>query len=109
MPLPVVLEVHCGPIPSFKNRKRIRGKRLVLDRDVAKRKASLTRAFESALRFWSQTAASATATGCSPPSLIALSMPFDDSLNWIPEASFNLQMVPKGREGVTLVIEKLPD
>jgi hypothetical protein len=41
--------------------------------------------------------------------LIRSSMPLDDSLNWIPEASFNIQMVPKGREGVTLVIEKLPD
>lgn len=105
----MVLEVHCGPIPSFKNAKRIKGKRLVLDRDVAKRKASLTRAFESALRLWSQTAVSETGTTCSPQSLIRSSMPLDDSLNWIPEASFNIQMVPKGREGVTLVIEKLPD
>jgi hypothetical protein len=36
-------------------------------------------------------------------------MPLDDSLAWIPEASFDVMRVEKGKEGCLIIVEKLLD
>ena len=46
-------------------------------------------------------------TGDSLPSWTASSVPFDDSVDWIPEISVSVERVEKGQEGATVVIERL--
>ena len=41
------------------------------------------------------------------PSWTASSVPFDDSVDWIPEISVSVERVEKGQEGATVVIERL--
>lgn len=96
-----------GPIPSFKNHKRIHGRRLVVEKKIGRRMDLITLAIEFALFSAFQTVGSETGTGCSLASWTALSAPLDDSLAWIPSASFEVEYVSKGNEGADIYIEKL--
>jgi len=54
-----------------------------------------------------RTIENATPTGRSRPSWIALSVPLDDSVDWIPELHVLVERVSKGGEGADILIERL--
>lgn len=98
----------AGHIPSFKNCKRIVGKRLVLDPKVKDRLARITRVIESHIASLFQTVASETQTEQSLQSWIVSSLPLDDSGDWLPESGgYVIEKVPKGEEGIIITIERI--
>lgn len=103
--IPVQVETH---IPSFKNCKRIYGKRLVTEKKVKERFNRIIRVIEYHLSSLFLTGGDVTRTGESLPSWIASSMPLDDSLDWIPESNgWKVRRVPKGEEGAIITIERI--
>lgn len=102
-----------GHVPSFKNRKRAildsnTGKMRTLTEPKAKQwMARCTDSFVLQLISKSLTIDAGTSTECSPRSLIARSLPRDDSLQWIPEIHVTCQNVDKGHEGAEILIEQL--
>lgn len=107
---PVRLEVReRGEIPTFKNRKRIFGRRLVTDPKNAARMETIIHAIELELYCAWQISATGMATGCSLASWIASNVPLDDSRFWIQGASFEFVEVDQGQEGADIFIDKIAD
>lgn len=108
----IVLKIKgLGPCPSFKNRKRICGKRLVTRRDVKQWMNAVILSLRSELRFLSQTTAKETRTECCPRCLTALlehSKKFDDSWQWLPALSVDVIRCDTGKEGAKIEIELIP-
>ena len=118
-PLPsrVVLEVK-GSIPPFKNSKVIVAKGrngqplprpfLVTKAEYAQRMKEITESFRLQLLCAFQTSEGKTATGCSLLSLIAFSMPADDSWSHIPDIRVTARLCEAGEvEGATVTITRL--
>jgi hypothetical protein len=115
-PKPLILTVS-GPIPSFKNNKILIAKGpsgrplerplMITKPEFQKVMAKMVDSFVSQLQCAFQTGDGATLTGCSLRSAIALSVPADDCLTQVPEIHIRAEMVEKGREGATIVIERL--
>lgn len=93
--------------PSFKNRKRICGRRLVTDRKVKQQMETIIEDFVSLLQSNSRTSGGETWMESHPQSWIALCVPADDCWTQIPELHVSARLVPKGQEGVTITIEPL--
>lgn len=104
---PLTLKIRGTHPPSFKNRKRIAGNRLITRPDIKARMDQLARDFESQLSSAYQTAVAATLTGFSPHYWMHCVMPADDSLNDIPTGGWTTVLVPKGEEGVDITITPL--
>jgi len=102
-----VIEIKgLGHVPSFKNSKMIARGRLIT---LPKRQKWMERAIRliaSQLRYASVIAGGATSTGRSPLSL-TVSLPLDDSCDWIPEIRVVRQRVPAGQEGARVIIERI--
>lgn len=111
---PLVLEIKgVGHIPSFKNSKRA-----ILDRNsgnfrtltpgkIKKRMDKLENAILSALYSTCQTTGGATPSGCLKLWRTFLSGLRDDSVREIPSGSWDCDYVPKGQEGITIIIERI--
>lgn len=82
----VCLEVKGVP-PSFKNRKRIYGRRLVTDPKVAKRMRQIEDSFVSQLLSASQRPDDKTWTASQAASWIAWYVPEDDAWQFLPHLS----------------------
>lgn len=105
-------------ISSFKNSKVLITKNsftgqplekplLVTKGEYKKQMAKIVEAFLSQLLCAYQTAKEETGTALSRQYWIALSLPEDDSLNFVPEIHLHLERVPEGEEGALIEIEKL--
>lgn len=110
----VRLEVsNLGHVPSFKNNKIIfRDKRtgrlrLITKPEYQKWMAACIQSFMSQLYSISQTIGDETLTGPQRRSLIALSLPLDDSVQWITQLQINVQKVPKDSEGAVITVTPL--
>lgn len=104
----IALEIkNQGPVPSFKNAKRIFGSKLVTRKDVKKWMAQCTQSFESQLFCATVIGEGATLTAQLQRSSIASSLPHDDSWDWIPQLEVRAVLCNKGEEGATVTIEKL--
>ena len=107
-PKSLKLYIREGHICSFKNSKMLSRGRLITDPTKQKKMERYTRAIESQLRSLYQTAGGETGTGLSLRSWIALSVPLDDSIQWVPEITIKAHPVSKGQEGANITIEALP-
>jgi hypothetical protein len=98
-----------GHVPSFKNSKLLLAKqrRLITKPEYQKWMDTVIRSFESQLRSALATSGTVTTTARIPLSLIASSLPLDDSRRWIPQHSVGTLLVPKGEEGADIVIERI--
>lgn len=109
----VTLTVTGATVPCFKNRKRIAknkrsGKSFLRTReDIKERMQHLENAILSELYSESQIVGSETHSECWKRLRTALSELCDDSIREIPCGSWDVEFVPKGSEGVTLVITEL--
>lgn len=96
-----------GHVPSMKNSKLWTGKKLVTKPASQK---WMERAIQS-LRF--QLLCACPTGGVvmlmvpSLQSWIVSSLPLDDSVDWIPEISVRVEVVPPGKEGAEVVIEPI--
>lgn len=105
---PIKLVVKgLGDVPSFKNSKMIARGRLITDPEKQRWMERCTKAFESQLRSWCQTAGIVISTEQPALSRIASSMPLDDCLHWIPKVSVSWRGVSKGEEGAVVSIEPI--
>lgn len=107
-----------GPIPSFKNRKRIGGLTrwpdgswsgspiLVTRPDIKARKEEITSAIASQLRSMCPTGAGGTIQECWRRFAIA-SLPRDDCWQDMEIGAVTTELVPAGEEGCTITIERL--
>lgn len=104
---------NIGPAPSFKNTKSIgrnrKTKRPFIMTNPKKKKwmEACIQSFESQLFCVIQIGDGGTLTAPPPRSLIASSLPLDDSRQWIPELHVLSEDCDKGNEGATIIIEKL--
>lgn len=105
----IVLSVkQQGHVPSFKNKKRVTKKFGLITHPKIKRwMEQCIQSFESQLFIESRTIAGVILTGPPPLSLIASSLPLDDSRQWIPELHIYCEEVKPGEEGATIIIEKI--
>lgn len=108
---PIVIEITgLGHVPSFKNSKQLfirNGKPRMATKPAYKKwMARCIRLIEFTLLSRFRIAAGAMLTGDSLPSWTASSVPFDDSVDWIPEILVTVERVPKGEEGATITIER---
>lgn len=103
----VRLELRLGPVPSFKNRKRIAGKRLVTDRRVKRWMQAAISSLESQLLCAFRTSALTTPTVAPLPFWIASSLPKDDCWRYVRELTVKTDLCEPGQEGVTITIEPL--
>lgn len=104
----IILELRgLGHVPSFKNKKRICGKRLVTEQKTAQWMEQAAEIIASQLHSLSLTSETGTAMECSLRSWILTSLPLDDSLAWIGTLSVNWQRTHKGNEGANITIEQL--
>lgn len=101
------LEYRGGHIPSFKNAKRVVGKRLLTSTEIAARKQAIEDSFASQLLCIIATRRGETPTGHSPRSLIARLLPLDDCWTAIPEIEVKCELVAKGSEGCIVIIQKI--
>lgn len=117
--LPLKIQVRgLGPIVSFKNSKVLIAKGpggrplprplLITKGEYKKQMQAITDAIESQSLCEFQTRFGETVTAPSLRSLIASSLPEDDSLNHIPEMHIYTERVEAGQEGVDITIERLP-
>ncbi len=114
-PLRLTIKIRgLGHVVSFKNTKMILpakgSRRAMLITDPKKRKLMdlYTQLIEFALCSAYQTAGGETQTGLSRQSWIAVSMPLDDSLDWIPESDgYRTEQVQPGQEGMDIIIERI--
>lgn len=104
---PVRLEYRGGHIPSFKNAKRVVGKRLLTSKEIAARKQAIEDSFASQLLCVLATRRGETPTGHSPRSLIPSLLPLDDCWTVVPEIVVTCELVEKGNEGCVVLVEKI--
>jgi hypothetical protein len=108
-----LLAITGDPVPSFKNTKRA-----ILDRNtglqrtltpakIKQRMDRLEKAIVFALYSCCPTASGVTDSACLKQLRTALSGLSDDSLKEIPEFSFGWRTVPKGEEGVEIIIDRI--
>lgn len=99
---------NLGPVPSFKNRKRIAAGRLVTDPEAAHWMEQCIQSFVSQFFFMCpQEDADETRTIRLRRSWIASVAPLDDSLEWIPELMISCNFVPEKYQGATITITEL--
>lgn len=106
---------HQGHIPSFKNNKRAvmiktaHSERfgVVTKNSTRKWMKNCIRSFELQLFSSTVTTAQGMLTAHSRHSLIASSVPADDSRQWIPEIHVRCIEVPEGEEGAEIIIERI--
>lgn len=97
-----------GHVPSFKNKKRSSRKGHIYTEPKTKKwMDQCIHNFVSQLFIASRITEGGTLTVPPPRSLIASSLPLDDSRQWIPELHSLCEIVPKGEEGAIILIEKL--
>ncbi len=101
-----------GHVPSFKNNKRsIRLKNgstmIVTDQKTKKWMQRCIRSFVSQLSAPWRTTEDGTLTAPPPLSLIASSLPLDDSRQWISCLIVGDKQVRKGDEGATITVEEI--
>jgi hypothetical protein len=106
-PQSVKLVIRGVHIPSFKNAKRIVGKKLITDPEIKARKKAIEEDFVWQLLSSIQIAALATQMGLSRRSLIASLLPEDDCWTIIPEITVKCVLVEESEEGCEIVIEKI--
>lgn len=109
-PSPVRLVLRGqGHVPSFKNGKMIlwSQRRTMTKPEVQKWMTRAVESFASQLRCALATNATGTTTAPIPLSLIASSLPLDDSRKWIPEHCVKTQLVARGEEGADILIERV--
>lgn len=104
---PIKVEFKGGHIPSFKNAKRMAGKKLITDPDVKARKLAIEESFLWQLHSAIQTYEQEMRTGLSRRALIALLLPEDDCWTCIPETQTSCCLVDPGEEGVMISITRL--
>lgn len=111
---PVILEIRgIGNVPSFKNAKRISinrktGKRFPrTEKRVKDWMENAIQLIEYQLRGMFLIGESGILGECQRQSLIASSMPLDDSLDWMIPGAQSVIHVPHGNEGCTITIERL--
>lgn len=111
----IVLSVkNQGPVPTFKNKKRIAlnqksGKSFLITESKTKKwMTKCIHNFESQLFCITQIGGGGTPTVPLQRSLIASSLPLDDSWTWIPQLIVSAELVEKGLEGATITIERIP-
>ena len=104
----VTIEIHGQQVPSFKNRKHsgVNG-HVFTEPKVKDRMQRLEDSILSALYSWSQTTASATPLECLKQLRTFLYELYDDSLREIPMGSWAVERVPKGQEGVRIIITEI--
>lgn len=110
----IVLSVkNQGHVPSFKTQKRAATHRVtglpfvVSKKEIRKWMDQCAQSFESQLFCATQTTGDVTLTAPCPHSLIASSLPLDDSRQWIAEEHVFALEVEPGEEGATITIEPL--
>jgi hypothetical protein len=104
----IVLSVkQQGPVPSFKNNKRVVGKKVFTDKKTKRWMEDCIQNLGSQLFCITQIGSGETPTAPIPHSSIASSLPLDDSWEWIPEQHLYAQLVKPGEEGATIIIEKI--
>ena len=116
---PIVIRVEgVGPIPSFKNTKRVAGlshhggqtwignPTLITRPDVKDRKDSITNVIASQLRSMCPTVAGATIQECWKQ-FVTRSLPRDDCWEDLEIGSVTTQLVTKGLEGCEIIIERV--
>lgn len=94
-----------GHVPSFKNKKRVAGKRVFTEKETRLWMEEAILSLQSQLRSAFPTSGSATSTEDCQPCLTALSehsTDFDDSRQWIPELHVTCAEVPAGEEGAII-------
>ena len=104
---PLVLELNGFPVPSFKNRKIIAGKRLITNPKQKKLMQRMEEHFVLQLLSAFRTDAAATSTGRSRAAWIRSSTPADDCWTQIPQISVSGELCSKGKEGATITIERI--
>lgn len=96
-----------GHVPSFKNKKRVAGKRVFTEKETRLWMEEAILSLQSQLRSAIRTNEPGTPTVHCPPCLTALSghsTDFDDSHQWIPEIHVLCREVPAGEEGAAIEI-----
>ena len=106
MPTISLVLLGKGPVPSFKNRKRIMRGKLVTDPKVKKWMNLCIEHLRSQLNSDIRTFGDGTWTERAAQSLIA-SLPPDDCWLWIRELHVTAKHVPKGAEGAKITIERI--
>lgn len=115
----IVLEIRgIGPVPSFKNAKRVAGLKRSAERtwqgnptlitrpDIKARVQSFTNAIVSQLRSMCPTDGGGTIQECWKRFAIAL-LPRDDCWQDLEIGAVTTELVSEGQEGVRIVIERL--
>lgn len=105
---------NMGHVPSFKNQKRAIVQRngqtkIVTTKRVKKWMKAATESLFLQLLSESQTRVCATLTARKARHLIASLVPGDDSSKWISESHIKVVEVPKGEEGVDILIERIDE
>lgn len=104
----VCLEIPLGQhVPSKKNRHWSNGKRVHMDVKIKERMRRLESAIESALYSCAATIESGTHSECLKQLRMLLSSLCDDSIREIPSGSWDVEKVPKGKEGLRITIERI--
>lgn len=102
----IVLEIKgLGEIVSFKNSKMITRGRLITAPRKQKQMEAITKLLKSQLLSLLATTETEMVTERIQLSKIALSVPLDDALAWVPEHCVKLRRVSRGQEGAEIVIE----
>jgi len=96
-----------GPVPSFKNAKRIMGKNLVTQPKIKRWMTKCIQGFVSQFCSAYPTIVEGMQTEPFPRSWIASFLPLDDSWQWIPEISVKVIQDVKEYEGATITIERI--
>lgn len=104
-----------GHVPSFKNQKRTRVDRETMkpvnftEPSVKHRMKAIEDAIVCALFSLCQTTESETRMECRKRLQTLLSGLLDDSIREIPKGEFDVEYVDKGKEGVAIEIELIPE
>ena len=98
---------NLGHVPSFKNSKMLARGRLITLPERQKWMEQCRESFVSQLLSASQTSADGISTAPCPRSLIASSLPQDDSVNDICEIAVRVETVEKGQEGASIEVERI--
>lgn len=110
----IVLSVkNQGPVPTFKNNKRIALNRktgqqfLMTDEKTKQWMTQCIRSFELQLFCATRIGDAEMPMVQHQPSSIASSLPLDDSWVWCPEINIRAELCEKGNEGATVTIERI--